>query len=253
MKTIGKKIKTGCNGFPVSQAKYAEHLAVVELYRHLDESRRMSTFEKWRKQLPRDFEFITGAPAKMTHPVKHSAFRSARSAGAANRTGYLQNTSEIDSLYATARHVARLLSSQLLFFHLPSTLTPHADNIGRLQQFFGRVNRDGLRMIWEPPHGWPASLVEKISKSLILIPAMNPLAHRSLPAADFRYFRLGTPTRTSGVHRFSDRELRDVHAACDRPVSYVIFNNGPTAFEDAGRFARLVAGHPFGPAVEGNR
>lgn len=226
-------IKIACSGYPVGQRNYQSHLNAVELSSMFEGLPRASTVERWKKEAKAGFEFIACAPETITHPVKDGR------SPAAHRFGYFQDTTEVNAAARTAIALAESLGARTMLFRLPRTMGPNADQVDRLHKFFRRVDRRNLSFAWEPPAAWPASLVASVSKALSLCAALNPLS-RPPDAGVLRYFRLGAGGKTSGLHRFSDEELARIKAACGRGYSYVVFNNGPFAFEDAVRFAATI-------------
>lgn len=226
-------IKIACSGYPVGQKNYQSRLNAVELASMFDGLPRASTVERWKNEARSGFEFIACAPETITHPVKDG--REPR----AHRFGYFQDTAEVNAAARAAISLAETLGARTMLFRLPRTMGPNADQVDRLHKFFRRVDRRNLSFAWEAPANWPASLVASLSKALQLCAVTNPLARAPEPGT-MRYFRMGAGGKTSGLHRFSDEELARLKAACGRGYTYVVFNNGPYAFEDAVRFAATI-------------
>ena len=232
-------IKIGCTGFPVAQSKVHSALSCVELAALAQKVPKRTTLEKWRAGAPDKFEFIVCA----SRSVSHDANRGFHAAPAAStiRRGRFHESADVRNGFSQTEIAATTLRSRIVLFSIPPQMTPHPDSIGRLHKFFGSVKRDERVFVWEPPANWPSSLVQQLSKELALVPVMNPLGGRPAHRAPLRYYRIGAEGRTRGVQRMTAPQLHALHAACDTPLSYVIFNNGPTAFEDAQKFAAIVA------------
>lgn len=226
-------IKIACAGYPVGQQKYQSLLNAVELIQMFDTLPKPTTVERWKSEAKAGFEFITCAPDDITHPHKEAGPR-------AHRYGYFQDTNEVQHAYRNAVSVATALNARTMFFRLARTTGPNADQIQRIHNFFQKVDRAGLHFVWEAPASWPATLVATVSKALRIVPVVNPLEdHKPVPAP-LRYFRLGSGGKTAGVHRFSNEELSKLKRLASVGPSYVVFNNGPYAYEDAVRFASLI-------------
>ena len=207
-------IKTACAGFPVGKKRYEARLFTVELSPSAKRPPRPATAAKWRREAPRAFEFVVAVPGSAAAPA----------AGAG---------------LSIALALARDLESKILLFRVPAGAPPNSDVVHRLQRLIPAAShRNGVQFVWEPPPAWPASLVTDLSRHLSLVPAIDPLKSRlrAVPAA-FRYFRIESPPSAPAL---SDRELRSIRAACDRPLSYVVFDRGPGSFEDAVRFAATI-------------
>lgn len=231
-------IKVACSGFPVNQRKYQNQLRAVELVGLFDAFPRASTIEKWGKKAGPEFEFVVCASKVITHPEKRAATHSRRGTG---RTGYFQDSPDVKLAFQKSWGAAETLNSKILLFKCPDHWTLHPDHVQRIHAFFKPLPRGNKHFVWEPPLSWSPTLIETLSKQLNLTPAANPLSKTYKPvAAPMRYFRIGLNGKTSGQGAMSIDELRAIKNACDRPLSYVIFNNGPTSFTDAVRFQALL-------------
>lgn len=231
-------IKIACAGFPIGQQKYQSNFPTVELTPMFIRSPRLGTLEKWRKEAASDFEFIVCASKAITHPSKHNAQKSRHQMPISSA---FQDSAIVRQALQFALTSAEILHSRLIYFKLNPHFAPTSDNVKSLQDFFRPLGKGHTLFAWEPPASWPYSLVESLSDSLRLMPVTNPLKKNAKPYdSPMRYFRLGTNGKTDGLQRFTDDDLKKVQAACDLPLCYVVFNNGPTAYEDATRFRNLV-------------
>ncbi len=241
------KIKIGCSGFPVAQKRYQEKFPLVELNQLFKKTPLDRTVEKWRRTASKGFEFIVCASETITHHASSASLLSTKSMTHHHHSGHFQDNAHVRQAFQKTIHMAETLASKVVIFKLPSNLTAHADNVGRLHQFFKAHPRHDKLFVWEPPHSWPHSLVEQLTTKLNLTPATNPLNARIKLNGPFRYFRLGNATQTKGIHQFTNWELDSIKKACDKPLCYVIFNNGPTAYEDALRFSKMTGTNTLTP------
>lgn len=231
-------IKVACAGFPVSQKRYQNQLRTVELTNLFDSSPRTSTIEKWGRNAGPDFEFVVCASKTITHPEKR-ALTHTRPGGTG--VGYFQNSEDVKIAFQRSWGTAEILNAKIILFKCPEHWTPHPDHAQRIHAFFKPLPRGTKHFVWEPPTSWPMALIETMSKQLNLTATANPLSKTYQPiAAPMRYFRIGLSGKTSGQGAMSIEELKVIKKACDRPLSYVVFNNGPTAFADAVRFQTLI-------------
>src|SRR5258708_5094196 len=204
-------IKIGCSGFPNSQRVYASSLNLVELNQLFDKFPSDTTLNKLRMGFPKEFEFIVCASRLISG--QPTSLASPRSTPARARLGQFKATADVDHILGFALKAARVLKSRLIFFTMPGSFTPQADNVGRLHRFFDTIKRDSVEIVWEPPPSWPASLVKSLSKNLRLTQAINPLHEKPDPAGFMRYYRLGDHKKTRGFYQFSKSELREIKAA----------------------------------------
>lgn len=220
-------IRIACAGFPVGRSRYERELSVVELSA-LSRTTRPSTVDKWRAQSKAGFEFVVVSPT----------FLSSASRANATRVSAEKKKDPRDLAFSRSFSAAETLGSRLVLFPMPGTLPPSPDAIQKLQRFFSSAPRADRQFVWTPPSFWPASLVGDLSRSLRLVPAIDPFRPvlRGVPSA-FRYYRV---SRRKPLGQVSEAELRAIRAACDRPLNYVVFDTGPSAFEDAIRFKSVI-------------
>lgn len=236
-------IRVACSGFPVGKALYTTKLRAVELSQLFDAKPRRSTVEKWRKTHADEFEFIVCASKVISHPVKafqnHNYLRP-------HKIGGFQESTEVRHALESTIDTAKILKARLIFFRLPAHYSPHPDNVMRLQSFLGPLQKGAIKLVWEAPESWPLTLIHSFSHRQDLITAYNPLNEKYREYdPPIRYFRLGKEGRTEGMASLTDSELRRVKTRCEKGYSYVIFNNGPTAFDDAVRFTQLTGTEPL--------
>ncbi|MCG3203391.1 MAG: hypothetical protein KCHDKBKB_00048 [Elusimicrobia bacterium] len=230
-------IKIATANFPVGKKKYESSLKTVELDSLFTRFPKIETIQKWRQGAPDQFDFITCASRIITYPTKTRAQHS--------RHEQKNQTSLEDSALtrqATERtlKIAEILRSRLVFFDFPSSFLPSPENIKRIQNYFSKP-RGHILFTWEPPVSWPLKLVDDLSEAYRIMPVMNPLGKaKPTPHSPMRYYRLGGHGKTSGTGPLSDNDLKKIISLCDTPLCYVVFNNGPTAFDDALRMMSML-------------
>ncbi len=229
-------IKVACADFPVGRKTYESKLRTVELDQLFDKTPRPETILKWKNEAPDQFDFIVCASKLITHaPTARAHSTRTRSLS----TGSFADSAIVRQAYTNTLQIAEVLRARLVFFKLPSTFAPNADNIQRLQRFFSQ-KRGHILFVWEPPISWPLNLIDELSETYRIMPVMNPLGKlKPTPNSPMRYYRLGGNGKTSGTGTISYEEMKKVKSLCDTPLCYVVFNNGPTAFEDAVKFSLL--------------
>ncbi len=231
-------IKVACAGFPVGKKTYEAKLRTVELDAMFNKFPKPETLVKWRQEAPPHFDFIVCASKLITHATRTRAQNS--KTGISAMTAF-QDSAIARQAYQKTLQAAETLKSRLILFQLPGTFTPNPDNIKRVQTFFSKPNRGHVLFAWEPPATWPVKLVDDLSEAYRLMPVMNPLGPlKPTPNAPMRYYRLGARGKTSGNGPIPLADLKKVQSLCDTPLCYVIFNNGPTSFEEAAQFASTV-------------
>jgi uncharacterized protein YecE (DUF72 family) len=70
---VTRTIKNGTCGFGVAQAEYAGTFSCVEVQHTFYEPPRLTTLNRWRTQMPKDFEFALKAWQLITHEANKYA------------------------------------------------------------------------------------------------------------------------------------------------------------------------------------
>lgn len=238
--TISSSTRIGCCGFPVVKEKYAGRFQVVEVQQTFYQPPRISTLENWRALMPDHFEFTLKAWQIITHTAKSPTYRRLKTKlteAEYAQCGAFQNTLIVQSAWETTRACAKALSAGLVLFQCPASFTPLPKNVAQMRRFFASIERDGLKLLWEPRGSWPDDLVRSLCRELNLIHVVDPFLSRSV-TTDFIYLRLHGGKGFK--HVFSDEELRMVAGLIPAGTpGYVMFNN-ISMWEDARRFQLLT-------------
>jgi uncharacterized protein YecE (DUF72 family) len=236
-------VKVGCCGFPLPKVKYEAQFPVGEVQQTFYQPPRLATLEKWRAQASAEFEFTLKAWQLITHPVSSPTYKRLKaplSDVERRECGGFQPTAIVHEAWLATRACAEALQAQSVLFQCPASFVPSEPNVANVRDFFSRIKRRGLRLLWEPRGAWPAELVESLCRDLNLVHVVDPFLCRTV-TRDFFYYRLhgGVGYR----QQFSDHELRQLLTVMppDKPA-YVMFNN-ISMLEDAARFQELVQ-HP---------
>jgi uncharacterized protein YecE (DUF72 family) len=230
--------RVGCCGFPKPLEEYAKYLSVVEVQQTFYRPPRVQTAARWRSRVPPDFEFTMKAWQLITHRPTSPTYRhlghqipEARH----DRYGFFAPTDEVHEAWAQTLAIARILRAAVVVFQCPPSFTPTNVHVAHLGRFFARIERNGLRLAWEPRGGWPASLVRPLCRDLDLIHCVDPFACRSR-SGRLRYYRLHG--RGGYRYRYTDADLSELRSMCTG-VTYVLFNN-ISMWDDARRFRQTL-------------
>lgn len=232
--------RVGCCGYSVSHAKYYKAFSVIELQKTFYQPPKPSTVERWRDEAPEGFEFTLKAWQLITHESSSPTYRRLKeelSDSEKSQAGAFRWSPVTRRAWDRTLDLARRLAADKIVFQCPASFRPSERNKDRLRRFFGGIEREGIRCIWEPRGGWSKSQVASLCRELALTHCVDPF--RASPATSgLRYFRL------HGIkgyrHQYSGEELRELAKHCrERTSVYFLFNN-QSMFEDAGRFQRLM-------------
>lgn len=241
-KEIKDVIKVGCCGFGMAHSKYFEAFRLVEIQQTFYQPPKIAAVAKWRAVAPKDFEFTLKAWQLITHEPSSSTYQRIRlkiPAQAKPRYGSFKPTKEVFQAWETTAGIADALGARIVVFQCPAQFKPVPQNIENLRDFMKKVNRHGLRFVWEPRGKWHEDLIKSLCEELDLIHCIDPFKSASVVGKPF-YFRL------HGIkgyyYRFTDADLAHLLEMCrDKKEVYCLFNNVSMA-EDAKLFMNLVCG-----------
>jgi uncharacterized protein YecE (DUF72 family) len=233
-------LKVGCCGFPVDKVKYGQSFNVVEVQQIFYQPPRISTLQKWRALMPAQFEFTLKAWQLITHTAKSPTFRRLKiklTPRELEQCGAFQNTRMVNNAWDLTRACAEALGASLVLFQCPASFTPSEQNVEQMREFFTTVERNKLKMLWEPRGQWPDALVQLLCLELDLIHVVDPFLTRPVTKG-LLYLRLHGGKGFK--HIFTAEELQSVAALVpSNKPAYVMFNN-IKMWDDAGRFQALV-------------
>ena len=242
-------LRIGCCGFPLSLARYAQAFPVGEVQQTFYQPPLPRTLEKWRSQVPAQFEFTLKAWQVITHEATSPAYRRLREALSDKQrreAGAFRLNSTVMMAWERTLDCARLLGSSVILFQCPARFTPTAEHKNNLRSFFREVQRsrtssgvgEGLTFVWEPRGDWKPEEVQELCAELNLVQGGDPFA-QTLPERGLGYFRLHG--RSGYRYRFSDADLAELLSlARQHTPCYVLFNN-VSMLEDARRFRALAS------------
>ncbi|HLI33519.1 MAG TPA: DUF72 domain-containing protein [Terriglobia bacterium] len=243
------ELKVGCCGFPVSRARYSKTFSVVEVQQTFYQPPSSGTLEKWRSQVPAEFEFTMKAWQVITHESNCLTYRRLReplSSRQKEEAGNFRVNSTVIEAWKRTLECARILGSRRILFQCPARFAPTPENKSNLCEFFRTIGRrtcspglgQPLIFIWEPRGVWKPNEIRELCDELNLIHGVDPFLQPPVTGG-IGYFRLhgGKDYR----HRYTDADLKELQRRVEgyKPC-YVLFNNIGMV-EDALRFKRLLS------------
>lgn len=232
-------VKVGCCGFPVGMRVYFEHFPCVEVQQTFYHPPEERTLQRWRSEAPKGFEFTLKAWQLITHESKSPTYRRLRFKVPEEKKGHygaFRPTEEVFEAWEVTRRAAEILEARIVIFQSPQSFRPEADNVSNLRAFFGRIDRKGLILGWEP-RGWPPEEVAALCRELDLIHVVDPFQGESL-WGDVVYWRLHG--KGGYRYRYADQELIELlEKLPSGKTCYVMFNN-TSMFQDAKRFLDVI-------------
>lgn len=232
------RIKIGCCGFARGKKEYWQQFKLVEIQQTFYKPPLTATAQRWRDEVPEDFEFTIKAWQEITHLPSSPTYRKAAlhiPAGRESNYGFFKPSQEVFDAWLQTRTIARTLRARVIVFQCPPSFTASAENIENMKRFFAHIDRGDFVFVWEPRGKWSQDVILTLCQDLNLVHCVDPL--ESKPAyGKPAYFRLhgGRDYR----HQYSDVELARLRDLTP-DGAYVLFNN-VTMYEDALRFRKLL-------------
>ncbi len=245
-----RDLRIGCCGFAKALGTYARTFGVVEVQQTFYQPPLRRTLERWRQQVPQEFEFTLKAWQLITHEATSPTYRRLRerlSERELRAAGAFRLSEVVLRAWARTLECARLLGSRVILFQCPARFTPTPENKANLRAYFREIRTQSagqspaipLVFAWEPRGDWAAQEVRELCEELDLVHAVDPFQQK--PATrGLGYFRLHG--RTGYRYRYTDADLEELRSLALRySPCYVLFNN-LSMWDDAVRFAQLQAG-----------
>ena len=235
-------IQIGTCGFRMNKHEYSDLLKCVEVQHTFYQPPQIKTLEKWRAEMPDDFEFTLKAWQLITHESTSPTYKRLKkklTEKEAEESGFFKPTDIVAEGLETTLACAAALKAKTILFQCPAKFRQTKENVANLRKFFKKVKRGDLIFAWEPRGPWEDKVVSKICTDLDLRHVVDPFVRRTV-TPEKCYFRL------HGIggwrYRYEDGELDELQSLLpDEGTSYVFFNNNVMT-EDAMRFKRVMDG-----------
>jgi len=219
---------------------YARSFQCVEVQHSFYQPPKLTTLERWRQQMPADFEFTLKAWQLITHDAKSPTYRRLKrelSDKQKLEAGYFRSTGIVMEAWATTLASAKALSAKTILFQCPASFRQSEENVANLEKFFGSIDRQDLNLCWEPRGDWDSDVVGSICDKLGLWHVVDPFLGETV-TPNRTYYRLHG--RNGWRYQYEVNELQELAAlVARREFSYVFFNNNKMN-EDALRFCKIL-------------
>lgn len=219
-------VQIGTCGLNGSKAGYAELFSCVEIQQTFYQPPQLTTLERWRNEVPSDFEFTLKAWQLITHPAKSPTYKRLKrklSEHEQTETGYFKPTSIVDEAWHTTLACAQALGAKMILFQCPASFTQTSEHIHNLVHFFSRIERSGFTCCWEPRGPWDKQVIKDLCEDLQLWHVVDPFVTTTM-TPDQCYFRLHG--RQGWRYQYESDELADlVELIPKEHTGYVFFNN----------------------------
>ncbi|MEO8041868.1 MAG: DUF72 domain-containing protein [Acidobacteriota bacterium] len=237
---MANNVQIGTCGFRMNKYEYAEMLKCVEIQHTFYQPPQLKTLEKWRAEMPPDFEFTLKAWQLITHESTSPTYKRLKKTLTeveADDAGFFKPTDIVAEGLETTLACASALNARTILFQCPAKFRQTDENIANLRKFFKKIKRRKLNFAWEPRGPWDDKVIVKICNDFDLWHVVDPFVRRTV-TPEKCYFRL------HGIggwrYRYEDGEMEElVSLLPGEDLSYVFFNNNVMT-EDAMRFRRTI-------------
>jgi len=239
-------LRVGCCGTPTGLAKYATTFPVVEVQQTFYQPPRLSTLNRWRSQVPRDFEFTLKAWQLITHEASSPTYRRLREKldnHQRREAGAFRLSATVMAAWQRTLECARALASRIIVFQSPAGFLPTKANKANLKAFFREIrrvapSREPRIYVWEPRGKWKPEEVRDLCDELSLVHGVDPFPqHPTTPGLG--YFRLHG--RTGYRYRYTEADLQALLKMARAFVQCSVLFNNISMLKDAKSFQQLAS------------
>lgn len=236
------EIKVGTCGFRRDKRPaYAKIFPTVEIQHTFYDPPEIKTLEKWRAELPDDFECTLKAWQMITHEGSSPTYRRLGrplTDKECDEAGFFKPTETVADALKLTLECAAALRARTILFQCPAKFQPLPENVLNLKRFFRSFDRSGLNCVWEPRGKlWEDDLIRELCEELDLWHCVNPFERRTVTPENV-YFRLHGRPRWR--YTFEEPELYELASMMPAGrLAYVFFNN-ITMKQDAEKFQRVL-------------
>src|SRR5215813_10122220 len=152
-----REIEIGTCGFGWSKNEYASHLNCVEIQHTFYKPPLVKTLEKWRTEMPADFEFTLKAWQFITHEAGSPTYRRLKrdlTEKEEREAGAFKSSDTVYEAWKVTLESAKALKARTVLFQCPAKFTRTKEHIANLRKFFKHIDRGGLNCVWEPRGPW---------------------------------------------------------------------------------------------------
>lgn len=242
------RVKAGCCGLAgMGLNRYAGMFRIIELQSTFYRLPTVETAERWRNQVPKNFDFSVKAFQGVTHPISSPTWRRAgtqRPKERGENYGHLQPTEENFECWERTLEICRAVNAVFCVVQLPPSFDNSAANLVNMASFFQTAKRGPPLGIEFRHPSWFASLGELrgVLEGLKAVGVVDPLLKTPLPYASTAYYRLHGLGRRPYSYQHTPEDLaRLKRRVLEQRIgeSFVMFNNIAMK-EDCLRFMELL-------------
>ncbi|MGC8816442.1 MAG: DUF72 domain-containing protein [Candidatus Hadarchaeum sp.] len=233
-------IKIGCCGWGFYKGglkAYAQKFSLVECQQTFYKLPMVKTAQRWRDEVPKDFEITVKAWQTITHHPSSPTWRRSGlklTPEQERNYGWLRPTKENFGAWQRVREICVALRAEICVLQTPPNFGCTDENIKNLSRFLDNIDRRGLVLAWEPRGDWRENeaKVKKLCRDLDLVHVVDLMRRYPVSEASIAYTRLHglNPREYDYRYYYTKEELRELARRVKELEKvhekvYVMFNN----------------------------
>lgn len=214
-------VHVGCVNFNTKPARYAKRLSFVELSASFENIPRKPAMLRIREEAGPNMVIALRAHHWITHPASTPIYDriQGRFPGATPaQYGFFQDTHPVKDATARLFAAAGNIGARALVFETPVEFTPTRENQARLIQYFSKIERGALLLVWEPRGPWDLEQAQEAAKAAGVVLAAEPFGPQGLEpelrsdGTGAIYLRMRGPSGRR--RRYAPYELEELALLC---------------------------------------
>ncbi|NIP67458.1 DUF72 domain-containing protein [Candidatus Bathyarchaeota archaeon] len=222
---------------------YAEHYSIVEINSSFYKLHRISTYRKWNRQIPPDFQFTLKCHRSVSHDERLKPTEKA-----------------LETLKEMTQRV-KACDGEVLLIQTPGSLKAEEQVLRNAEHLLQKAETEGVTLAWEPRgKSWEERQTRRRLAKLLdkhkVAHATDPMKLDPVSLANVVYFRLHGLPGYNLKYSYTNQELqklyRKLEAYQNKAETVYIFFNNYAMYRDAQRLLKLhrtgkLPPSPFGP------
>ncbi len=181
--------------FETKRQAFTHDFDLLEVNRTFYELPRTATCETWRRRAAQGFIFTLKAWQALTHPLSSPTWRGHDDGLTEIQRegfGYLRPHEAVIDAWNRTLERARALEAPVVLVQCPPSFDPDQEHEENLRRLMSGVDRDGVRIAWEPRGNWhePPDRVARLCDELDLVHTVDPMRRDPTHLNEAAYLRL---------------------------------------------------------------
>jgi len=233
-------IKVGCCGWGFYRGglkEYHKKFGLVEVQQTFYRLPMVSTAQRWREEVPEDFEFTVKAWQALTHPPTSPTWRRSemkRDELEGREFGWLRATKDNSEAWNETARICLALRARVCVLQTPPNFSCTPENVKNMKKFLSSIDRYDMVLAWEPRGDWNEhpNEIRKVCEELELVHVVDLMRREPVSDHPVSYIRLHglNPREHDYNYRYTDEDLRSLAKkvtalARSHGEVYVMFNN----------------------------